>query len=47
MSREIFVYGDWEQLGQVRRMGQLRADRVRGKEVLSFEHGRWLCISWR
>ena len=40
MSREIVVFGDWEELGQVRRLGLLRADQVRGKATFSFEYDR-------
>ena len=43
MSREIHVFGDWEELGQVRRIGLLRVDNVRGNEIFSFEYDRdWL-----
>ena len=43
MSRQIHVYGDWEELGPVRRIGLLRANRVRGKEIFSFEYDQqWL-----
>ncbi len=43
MSREIVVFGDWEELGKGRRIGLLRADPVRGKETFSFEYDReWL-----
>ncbi|MCB1023813.1 MAG: type II toxin-antitoxin system HipA family toxin [Acidobacteria bacterium] len=43
MSREIHVYADWEWLGEIRRMGLLRADVVRGEETFSFEYDpEWL-----
>jgi serine/threonine-protein kinase HipA len=43
MSREIHVYADWEWLGEIRRMGLLRADVVRGEETFSFEYDTaWL-----
>jgi serine/threonine-protein kinase HipA len=51
MSREIHVFGDWEGLDQVWHIGLLRADRVRGKEIFSFDYdqqwlesGRAMCL---
>ncbi len=38
MSREIHVFGDWQELGEVQRMGLLRANQVRGAETFSFEY---------
>ncbi len=47
MNREIHVFGDWEQLGGVQRMGLLRADRVHGTETFSFEYDPgWLASSF-
>lgn len=43
MSRQIQVFGDWSELGEVQRMGLLRADPVHGKETFSFEYDpEWL-----
>ena len=39
----IWVYADWEAMEVPRFMGMLTAQRVRGKEIFSFEyHGAWL-----
>lgn len=43
MSKNIFVYGDWESLGQPTLIGILNADLLRGKEIFSFEYDTdWL-----
>ena len=43
MSREIYVFGDWEELGKIQQIGLLRVDQVRGKETFSFEYNEeWL-----
>lgn len=40
MSREIEVWGDWQELDGPARMGHLRSSLTRGKEVFSFcQHG--------
>jgi len=42
VPREVRVYADWAGLNGPRLMGQLSMDRVRGKEVFSFEYdGGW------
>ena len=41
--RQVRVYADWAGLNGPRLMGHLSMDRVRGKEVFSFEYdGGWL-----
>jgi serine/threonine-protein kinase HipA len=43
ISREVRVYADWDGLNGPCLMGQLAMDRVRGKEIFSFEYdGEWL-----
>jgi serine/threonine-protein kinase HipA len=43
MSREIHVFGDWQQLGESQRLGLLRAELTHGTETFSFEYSReWL-----
>jgi serine/threonine-protein kinase HipA len=43
ISKEIYVYADWKELGGPVLMGVLRAGNVRGKEVFAFEYDRgWL-----
>jgi serine/threonine-protein kinase HipA len=43
MSREIEVWGDWQELGDPILMGHLRASLTRGKEVFSFSYDEgWL-----
>ena len=34
---KIWVYADWQSLGGVQHMGILTPQRVRGKEIFSFE----------
>ena len=36
MSREIEVWGDWQELGGPALMGHLRSSLTRGKEVFCF-----------
>jgi len=39
----ILVYADWEFLGEAQFLGFLTSQRVRGKEVFSFEYAEtWL-----
>ncbi|MEN8121819.1 MAG: HipA domain-containing protein [Bacteroidota bacterium] len=41
--REIQVYANWKPLGQARLMGTLFSERIRGKEIFSFEYTKeWL-----
>lgn len=43
MSREIEVWGDWQELGGPTLMGHLRSSVTRGKEVFSFSYDEeWL-----
>jgi len=35
---KIWVYADWQSLGGVQHMGILTPQRVRGKEIFSFEY---------
>lgn len=43
MSREIEVWGDWQELGAPALMGYLRSSLSRGKEVFSFSYeNQWL-----
>ena len=43
MSREIEVWGDWQELGGPSLMGHLRSSLTRGKEVFSFSYDdEWL-----
>lgn len=43
MKREIHVYADWGWLGEIRRMGLMRSNVIRGEETFSFEYDReWL-----
>lgn len=42
-NEEIFVYADWESLHGHQLMGILNAQRIRGKEIFSFEYdSTWL-----
>ncbi len=42
-TRQVRVYADWAELNGPRLMGLLAMDRVRGKEIFSFEYdGGWL-----
>lgn len=42
-QRVIEVWADWSALGQARRMGELRARPLRGREIFSFEYDRdWI-----
>lgn len=36
--RKIFVYADWADLPQIKKMGVIHANQIRGKEVFSFEY---------
>lgn len=41
--KEILVYADWMELGGPHRMGTLKVEQLRGKEIFSFEyHKEWL-----
>ncbi len=43
MTREIHVFGDWQELGEPQLIGLLRAESTHGKETFSFEYARqWL-----
>ena len=43
MSREIHVFGDWQELGETQPVGLLRVELAHGKETFSFEYSReWL-----
>ncbi len=43
MSREIHVFGAWQQLGELQLLGLLRAEVAHGTETFSFEYSReWL-----
>ena len=43
MSKNIFVYGDWESLVQPTLIGVLNVDLLKGKEIFSFEYDtEWL-----
>ncbi len=43
MPRRIYVYADWQELEGPMLMGVLAAERLRGKEVFSFEYDKdWL-----
>lgn len=43
---KIWVYADWQSLGGVQLMGILTPQRVRGKEVFSFEYNeKWIVTS--
>ena len=43
MTREIHVFGDWQELGEPQLMGLLRAEFTHGKETFSFEYSQeWL-----
>ena len=43
MSKNIFVYGDWESLNQPTLIGLLNVDLLKGKEIFSFEYDtEWL-----
>ncbi|MBT5017976.1 MAG: hypothetical protein HON04_04475 [Planctomicrobium sp.] len=38
MTREIHVFGDWQELGEPQLIGLLRAETAHGKETFSFEY---------
>ncbi|MEA3392861.1 MAG: type II toxin-antitoxin system HipA family toxin, partial [Candidatus Marinimicrobia bacterium] len=41
--KEIIVYADWFGLPETKKMGLLRSDNIRGKEVFSFEYEKsWI-----
>jgi len=43
MTREIHVFGDWQELGEPQLIGLLRSDTTHGKETFSFEYApQWL-----
>ena len=43
MTREIYVFGDWQELGEPQLIGLLRAETIHGKETFSFEYDpQWL-----
>jgi serine/threonine-protein kinase HipA len=43
MMREIFVFGDWQELREPQRVGLLRSQTTSGKETFSFEYDSgWL-----
>lgn len=43
MTRTIYVYADWIGLTEPTLMGKLYADRIRGREIFSFEYdSKWL-----
>lgn len=43
MTREIYVFGDWQELGEPHLIGVLRAETTHGKETFSFEYDQqWL-----
>ena len=43
MTREIHVFGDWQELGEPQLIGLLRAETTHGKETFSFEYDpQWL-----
>ncbi|MEO8494379.1 MAG: type II toxin-antitoxin system HipA family toxin, partial [Planctomycetota bacterium] len=43
MTREIHVFGDWQELGEPQLMGLLRTELTHGKETFSFEYAPdWL-----
>ena len=43
MSKNIFVYADWESISKPTLIGILNADLLRGKEIFSFEYdSQWL-----
>lgn len=43
MRRDVFVYGDWQTLGEIQTMGVLRVERSHGNEISAFEYSRsWL-----
>ena len=42
-SKTIYVYADWEELRGAQLLGTLRAERVKGQEIYSFEYEKsWL-----
>ncbi len=42
-KREIYVYADWLEVGGTKLMGVLASERLRGKEIFSFEYDKdWL-----
>ena len=43
---KIWVYADWQSLGGIQHMGILTTQRVRGKEIFSFEYNdTWMSSS--
>ena len=43
MSKNIFIYADWESISKPTLIGILNADLLRGKEIFSFEYdSQWL-----
>ena len=38
MSHEVYVFGDWLELGECQRIGLMRGERIHGKETFSFEY---------
>lgn len=43
MTREIFVFGAWQELGGPTLIGSLRAQKPHGKEMFYFEYDlQWL-----
>ena len=43
MTREIHVFGDWQELEEPQLMGLVRAELIHGKETFSFEYSQeWL-----
>jgi serine/threonine-protein kinase HipA len=43
METTIWVYADWESMGGAALMGKLTAQRIRGKEIFSFEYNEsWM-----
>ena len=42
-KREIYVYADWQEVNGPLLMGVLTSERLRGKEIFSFEYDKaWL-----
>ena len=43
--REIYVYTDWQELGEARFTGTLITEQLRGKKVISFKYDKtWLVV---
>ena len=41
--KEIFVFADWQEIGQSTLMGMLRAESIKGEEIFSFDYDeQWL-----